>query len=299
MGQQQVLCGAPFALLVAVAVSGCDQQASKPKVEPGDAERISISASAVIVGFQSGKLRNSETLPAFEISPLPITARQYAACVKAKGCPPTDSDETQPSAQSESEDSSAEATKSEVDEVASGVSVDGAKAFCSWVGGVLPSLPQWLLAARGVAPQRFAWGDQMPTCKEHPGGLNVRETGIEGERERRIARSRAAASYEPCGTAVSSRFAVDQHPAGTSVNGLKDTLLASAELLAKYPTSIFGSCRGKEGFCEVFGSMPGAIDFVREAEATGQDKDSPATAPSTPGSPRFAFRCAWSKGAEK
>lgn len=285
-------------LLFCIALIGCDGDATKTKIARGEIERIPISASAVTVGFQSGKLRNSERLQRFEITPLPVTASQYAACVKAKGCPATavtQDSTTSTENDPDSADTSPDSNEQEVvAEVARGVSVDGAKAFCSWVGGTLPTLPQWLLAARGVAPQRFAWGEHLATCKEHPNGVNLREDAAEGERDRRIARSRAAASYAPCGSSVSSRFAVDKHPASTSASGLKDTLLASAELLAKFPTSIFGSCRGTDGFCEVFGSVPGAIDFVREPDAS----TSTSTLKSSD-SPRFAFRCVWAEGGDQ
>lgn len=276
------------AWLLPMALLGCDGDKPPEKGAPIDVDRIAISSSAVTVGFKAGKLRESRRLEGFEITPLPVTASQYEACVGARACPALEgTDRAEPSGLEDP------ASKN-VEEVALGVSVEGAKDFCNWVGGTLPTLPQWLLAARGSSPQRFAWGEHLPTCDEHPGGVNVPAFQTADERGRAVERTRAAASYQPCGTSVSSRFAVDQHSAGTSANGLKDVLLASSELLAKDTNSIFGSCRGSRGFCKVFGSAPGAIDFVRDAESADDVGNSIQVA-----SPVFAFRCAWSKGGDR
>jgi hypothetical protein len=277
-----------FAWVLPIASLGCDGDKPPGKGDPIAVDRIGISASTVMVGFQAGKLRKSSRLQGFHITPLPITANQYQACIKARVCPAIETAEPLDASEVE-----APAAKS-VEEVALGVSVEGAKDFCNWVGGTLPTLPQWLLAARGSSPQRFAWGEHLPTCDEHPGGVNVPAFQAADERGRAVERTRAAASYEPCGTSVSSRFAVDQHSAGTSANGLKDVLLASSELLAKDTDSIFGSCRGSKGFCKVFGSAPGAIDFVRDAESADDVANSLQVA-----SPAFAFRCVWSKGGDR
>jgi len=44
-----------------------------------------------------------------------------------------------------------------------------AEAYCQSVNGRLPTLDEWLLAARGSSPRRFSWGDQPPArCDQHP-----------------------------------------------------------------------------------------------------------------------------------
>lgn len=289
MGFMHIGCGssATLALSLGLLSLGCDGDAPPAPTKAGTADRMGISAASVTLGFKNGRVRSSQTLSAFQITPLPITAEQYDECATAAACPALATAAPDTAASTESE-----AAATNQPEIASGVSADGAKAFCSWVGGALPTLPQWLLAARGPSPKRFAWGDRLATCAEHPGGVKV---PVESADERRAAveRVRAAASYEPCGTSVSVRYAVDQHPAGTSPHGLKDVLLAPSELLAKDAESPYGSCRGKQGYCSVYGSAPGAIDFVRETPIEKTDSESTSQAPS------FAFRCVWNEGGRK
>jgi hypothetical protein len=279
-----------LALLVALTLVGCDHDNPPVHTVQGDVERISISGSSVVVGFQAGKLRMPTKVADFAITPEPVTLSQYAACRKAGACPALQASSGADASNTDATDAADADATDVADEVARGITIEGASSFCSWVGGSLPTLPQWLLAARGSSPQRFAWGEHMPTCAEHPRGLNVRATAAANVRDEAVARTRAAAAYEPCGSSVSSRFAVNQHPAGTSGHGLKDVLLTSSELLAKDSDSIFGSCRGKTGTCEVFGSVPGAIDFVREADTSDSSTAKHSSS--------FGFRCVWSGGGE-
>lgn len=283
-------CGlsAALALTFGLFSLGCDGDVPPKPGGSGDADRLEISASSITVGFKNGRVRASQTLAAFQITPLPITADQYDQCAKKGACPALDAVATDSAASAENEVAAPKQA-----EIARGVSPDGAKAFCSWVGGALPTLPQWLLAARGPTPHRFAWGDRLPTCAEHPGGVNVAVASTD-ERLAAVERVRAAASYEPCGSSVSVRYAVDQHPAGTSPKGLKDVLLAPSELLARDPDSPFGSCRGPQGYCSVYGAAPGAIDFVRETPLGKTDDLADATQ-----FPSFAFRCVWNEGGGK
>lgn len=258
----------------------CENTGKSGENAVGEAERLSVSGSSVVLGFKSGKLRATIGVRSFEITPTPVSSEQYARCVEQSACPPLLGAAAHAPI-GESDETSRAQSPREQSQIERGASAEGALAFCRWVGGELPSLPQWLLAARGPTPQRFAWGDRLPTCEEHPGGVSVRRAL--DERADALERARAAARQEPCGSSLSLRYALDQHPAATSPKGLKDVLLASSELLRKDAESPFGSCRGEQGLCSVYGASPGAIDYVREVAASAADEQALG----------FGFRCVW------
>ena len=47
-----------------------------------------------------------------------------------------------------------------------GITWEGAKTYCEWVGGRLPTEAEWEFSARGGALQRrYPWGDSAPSCQ--------------------------------------------------------------------------------------------------------------------------------------
>jgi formylglycine-generating enzyme required for sulfatase activity len=126
--------------LIAVA-SSCE---CNPDAQP---LRVDIAAATADVGFATGSLRGTAKISAFSITKHPITKGEYAQCVSARGCKQVDSDACLTSPSSESLE--AENTPLRC------VPPSAAASYCSWLGGSLPSLEQWLVAARGASVARL------------------------------------------------------------------------------------------------------------------------------------------------
>ena len=151
----------------------------------------------------------------------------------------------------------------------------GARRYCAWVGGGLPTLEQWLLAARGATPQRHPWGSSFATCKQHPFALEKTES---------------------CSEPKADIGKIGRHSAGASPAGLEDILLTRGELLDTSADALFTACRTDTGgktsprsrtdsACIVYGLLPGAIDSLRAIGSSADRPDSTATP--------YGFRCVW------
>jgi hypothetical protein len=238
--------------------------------EPGPT--VNIEGRTVESGFARGHMRQSTDLDSFAISRHPVTIGEYRACERAGRCDAPRESACSDSAERAIIQRPTFRQEGVADDVpATCMGLKGARQYCTWVGGGLPTLEQWFLAARGPKPQQYPWGNSRATCEQHPLGLRV-----EAECPRNKVR------IGP----------VEQHPAGVSPGGVKDVLLTPAELLEISDNALFTACqtdkKGKAGddrACLVYGFAPGAIDSVAELSATAEQPDTSSTA--------YGFRCSW------
>lgn len=285
--------GSP-ALLLILGVAGCgsDKVVPSSHVEPrtqappaGQAgETVEIRAQTMTSGFQMGRIREDVSVEAFAISRYPVTIGAFKKCVAAGSCE-APSDTACPSRPGEAvvhrpnygDDTAAE------DVAVTCVGVDNARAYCSYVGGRLPTLEEWLLAARGAAPRRFSWGDAGPTCEQHPFAV----APVSALNELGIPQPGEKCQKKPADLGRVGRFS-----AGASPSGVEDVLLTSAELIDLSSRAALSACRAsadsdaaKRGACVAYGMAPGAIDSVMWLRRNEQGRIH---------SPRvYGFRCAW------
>jgi formylglycine-generating enzyme required for sulfatase activity len=253
---------------------GCDGGGSAPGTSKHSrGPIIEIDAQPVVMGFSRGLIRKSVPVDAFSIARLPVTIGDYHHCVAAGACPepPQDACTEWPGAPISGRANYKE--KKAPDDVAvTCVGYEGARKYCEWKGGDLPTIEQWMLAARGQAPRLHSWGDDDATCKRH--GL-ANPTGA------------------LCSTDGAEIGKVGLHKAGASPFGVEDTLITGGELLRPSENSVYSTCRAQDAdggpsqptTCMVVSSRPGEIDSLRMlAVPEGHPQKSSVT---------YGFRCAW------
>lgn len=266
---------------VFIAACAADKERGTERVSRAPAEAVpasvALSATKMVTGFASGVLRKVVELGAFQITKHPITRAQYGECVAAGACSATEGKGCSPSAfehirwRDFGEPESPQVCL-EVEEAAS---------YCRWIGGRLPTLPEWLLAARGPNPQRHAWGDAAPTCAQHPRAADLAGMFV----------SDKAAQKAGCKPAIKAKLVVGDYPEGAAASGMEDVLLTSGEFLAPQREPQFAACGKGLAGCFVYGSAPGAIEAVLPI---GKDA---ANAPAEERAPLvYGFRCVLGEG---
>ena len=249
-----------------VVLAACSESGPRPPNADERPPTITLETSTVTSGFALGKIRAQHDVGAFRITKAPVTVGQYKQCVAVGAC-------GAPALRGGGCDS-APAPRS-VDGATYSLDPDlpvtcmtptQAAGYCRWQGGSLPTESEWLLAARGSAPRRYAWGNFTPTCAQHPG-------------------SRDASCLK-----APADFRVGKHPEGRSQSGMEDILNARGELLRASPNAEFGACNG-ETSCVVSGVYPGGeIDGV--APVASNAERLPASMKT------FGFRCSFAGGAQ-
>ena len=96
------------------------------------------------------------SLRAFHLHREEVTAGQYALCVRAGGC-----------REAEVETGGGYFTYGDgrrLSHPVNGVTWAGARDYCAWIGGRLPTEAEWEYAARGSDGRRHPWGNQPASC---------------------------------------------------------------------------------------------------------------------------------------
>jgi formylglycine-generating enzyme required for sulfatase activity len=257
--------------------AACDAH-SPPRRPLGPApEQISVPSSTMTFGFALGKTREPKAVEAFRITKSLVTVGDYHACVAAGACSAPAlraggcTHPSGPDGPTYSEDASAR------DLPVTCATARQATDYCEWIGGRLPRLTEWLLAARGPDVHRYAWGDEPPRCAQ-------------AQRISYFASVPDACCGVTCSSADAAR--VRRHPDGASPLGLQDVLITRAELFGPDAAPQQHGCPVGATGCLVHGIASGAIDGI--APAMSLDETEPVSVMTA----AYGFRCAWEGGAQ-
>lgn len=274
---------------------GCDAGPTVYRaVPPGERDyppTVEVREARLELGFAAGVLRKEVEVGAFRISRHPTTVGRFRACVEAGACSKPPDGECLvhgPSALERPNYGVADE-----DTPVTCVGFEQADAYCRWLGGELPSLETWALAARGRKVRRYAWGEAPGGCAEHPlADRNTASEALENSDGHRVRR---------CAEGDDEKLRVGHHPDGAAPYGAEDVLLTPGELVQGSPRSLYAACRSPGLGCVVTGGAPGAIDAVTPLARRGRKSESPrskshdgagSVAQHASVAP-YSFRCIW------
>lgn len=169
----------PIIVMVAVVVAVLVNAAPLRGQQGGSfTELISIPAGRFMMGSNTGpadeRPSHSVDLPAFSIERTPVTNRQFAEFLKAKGLGPSrqeyyDPDDGDARIHMRGGQWTADAGAEQYPTVEP--TWYGAREYCRWAGRRLPTEAEWEKAARGTDGRRYPWGNAPPDrTRAHYGG---------------------------------------------------------------------------------------------------------------------------------
>lgn len=244
-----------FALTLCTLSCGDGEDTGFPKNLKARGALVSVDAGETTVGFARGTMRVQEKTRSFKISKHPISKKQYQECEAARICGAPKVEECSDPALA------AASFKGSDDAAAICVGRQNAETYCKWAGGRLPTLAEWLRAARGPSVQAYPWGSTRASCAQHP-------KSVEGNARFQL-HSMGAVSTEGCDASSEGALLTKKHPAGAAAgSGMEDVLIAPAELLRGSETSPFATCRAGQ-HCLAYGLNPGSIDSIRPYNVGG------------------------------
>lgn len=212
-----------------------------PNLAPFDSTLLSgpkdwVSGSGPVL-LEVGISGPSVGVPPFSITRSPITNREFAQCVRAGACRVDLVSDKNCRDTTVFRDANYEVLnhlawifrnttlkRALWDAPATCLKYEQAEKYCAWIGAQLPTVPQFVFAARGTYGEpvrRYPWGNTRATCAEsaNPSGWNSSENLV----------------VNCCGKHCDdpSLYEVGTHPAGASPMGMQDVLMTPFEMLRR------------------------------------------------------------------
>lgn len=270
-----------FTPLAAICVVvGCSE--STKLRAPADAipPSVSIAGTTMTEGTLQGRQRRTTSVSGFAITKTPITVAQYRRCVDGGACS-VPAVKTGTCASASGIDGATYPIDGGGDLPVTCARVSQAREYCDWVGGRLPTAPEWLLAARGPTVQPYSWGSSAPSC-DLVSRLQFSPSTYQ---------SACAAEDDP--EAFSAlRYVVGKHSKGVSTSQVSDVLVTRAEIVGADDNAFALPCRSPAQACLIMGWRPGEIGQWLPVADDGGD------APISTGLSAAGFRCAWNGGVQ-
>ncbi|HEX2679402.1 MAG TPA: SUMF1/EgtB/PvdO family nonheme iron enzyme [Polyangiales bacterium] len=234
---------------------------------------MKVTQADLSYGFAKGLLRSAMMVPSFKITKHPITRAEYDDCVGAGVCTKNKQEGCSADAYGRLSGHSVDRAKSPV----SCVTPTQARTYCEWIGGRLPSMPEWMLAARGPLPAQYAWGESPPTCQQHPRAAEVLGAFP----------TQAMAEEAGCAPATETPLVVGEYAQGAAASGMQDVLLTPGELVATRRDDEQEGCASDLDACFVYGREPASIEAAYPLSKTAEGAARKASL-----SPHvYGFRC--------